>query len=128
MIVVAGIIEDGDGRILLALRPEGKHLAGHWEFPGGKVESGESPDQALIRELDEELGLKIHLKRRLGSYDYVYGPQKLILHVYIVQALNSPRIGQDVPEFRFINAEDAASFRLAPADVKPWQDYLASRT
>jgi 8-oxo-dGTP diphosphatase len=55
--VVAAALVDGDGRVLLAQRPEGKSLAGLWEFPGGKLEPGESPETALVRELDEELGI-----------------------------------------------------------------------
>ena len=54
--VVCALIEDEAGRLLLAQRPPGKHLAGLWEFPGGKIETGESPQEALIREIAEELG------------------------------------------------------------------------
>lgn len=57
VLVSAVALIDGDGRVLLAQRPEGKSLAGLWEFPGGKVEPGESPEAALIRELKEELGI-----------------------------------------------------------------------
>src|ERR1700742_2753842 len=57
--VAAVALIDADGRVLLAQRPEGKHLAGFWEFPGGKVDPGETPEAALIRELDEELGIDV---------------------------------------------------------------------
>lgn len=59
MAVVAGALARGDGRLLMHLRPEGKHHAGLWEFPGGKVETGEMPAAALVRELAEELGIVI---------------------------------------------------------------------
>ena len=59
LLVAACVLLDGEGRILIAKRPEGRSLAGLWEFPGGKVEPGESPEQALIRELAEELGIGI---------------------------------------------------------------------
>ncbi|MFZ2008229.1 MAG: NUDIX domain-containing protein, partial [Stellaceae bacterium] len=60
VLVAAVVLIDVDGRVLLAQRPEGKHLAGLWEFPGGKVQSGETPEAALIRELDEEIGISTH--------------------------------------------------------------------
>src|SRR5258708_4361799 len=59
VLVTAVALIDPDGRVLLAQRPEGKHLAGLWEFPGGKVHAGETPEAALIRELDEELGIDV---------------------------------------------------------------------
>ncbi|HEY9521234.1 MAG TPA: (deoxy)nucleoside triphosphate pyrophosphohydrolase, partial [Methyloceanibacter sp.] len=59
VLVAACVLLDGDGRILIAKRPEGRPLAGFWEFPGGKVEFGESPEHALMRELGEELGIEI---------------------------------------------------------------------
>src|ERR1700738_5190357 len=59
VLVAAVALVDPDGRVLLAERPPGKHLAGMWEFPGGKVQTGETPEAALIRELDEELGINV---------------------------------------------------------------------
>lgn len=59
VLVAAAALIDSDGRVLIAQRPEGKQLAGLWEFPGGKVEPGERPEDALIRELDEELGIQV---------------------------------------------------------------------
>ena len=59
VLVVAAALIDTDGRMLIAQRPEGKALAGLWEFPGGKIEPGERPEQALIRELHEELGITV---------------------------------------------------------------------
>lgn len=66
--VVCGVIEDADGRVLACLRPAGKHLGGLWEFPGGKVEHGEAPQTALVRELSEELGVEVEV---LGALDAV---------------------------------------------------------
>ena len=60
VLVSAVALIDSDGRVLLAQRPEGKSMAGLWEFPGGKVEPGETPEHALIRELHEELGIEVH--------------------------------------------------------------------
>ncbi len=59
LLIVAAALIDADGRVLLQQRPEGKSLAGLWEFPGGKIEPGETPEEALVRELDEELGIGV---------------------------------------------------------------------
>jgi 8-oxo-dGTP diphosphatase len=59
LLVAAAILLDGEGRVLLAQRPQGKSLAGLWEFPGGKIEAGERPEAALVRELHEELGIEV---------------------------------------------------------------------
>ncbi len=59
LLVAAAALVDGDGRVLICQRPEGKQLAGLWEFPGGKVEAGETPEACLIRELEEELGIAV---------------------------------------------------------------------
>ena len=64
LLVVACALVDPDNRILIAQRPEGKSLAGLWEFPGGKVDAGESPEEALIRELREELGVETKTKEK----------------------------------------------------------------
>ena len=78
--VVCGLIEDGGGRVLACRRPEGKHLGGLWEFPGGKVEPGESPAEALVRELREELGIETEVAGALTPvvWDYGRGPIRLI--------------------------------------------------
>lgn len=78
--VVCGLIEDGGGRVLACLRPEGKHLGGKWEFPGGKVEPGEEPAAALIRELREELSITVEITADLTPvvWDYGGGPIRLI--------------------------------------------------
>ena len=71
--VVAAVIEDAAGRVLVAQRPAHKHLARKWEFPGGKVEAGEAPVDALARELREELGIEIEIRRALPAFTHDYG-------------------------------------------------------
>lgn len=122
--VVAGIIEDDQGRVLIAQRPPGKSLAGLWEFPGGKIENGESPPEALVRELKEELSLEVAIGRFMGVFPYVYEWGKIDLHVYIVSAANEPKRSEFVRVFKWINPEKIETRDLAPADILPLQKYL----
>jgi len=89
LLVVAAALVDGQGRVLLAQRPEGKRLAGKWEFPGGKVESGESPEAALVRELREELDVTIDLAATEAfyflSHPYPEFGFHLLMPVYLVR-------------------------------------------
>src|ERR1700722_20652981 len=89
--VASGIIENAHGEVLLALRPEGKHLAGMWEFPGGKIEDGESAAEALKRELKEELELDVRIVENLGIFPHVYDWGAIDLHVFRVEAVGEPR-------------------------------------
>ncbi|WP_306524184.1 Nudix family hydrolase [Dokdonella sp.] len=84
--VVAGVILDAQGRVLLAQRPPGRHLAGAWEFPGGKSEPGEVPVDALARELREELGIVIESARPLIRVPHDYGDKRIVLDVWRVSA------------------------------------------
>lgn len=126
MKVVAGILEDGSGQILIALRPAGKRLAGYWEFPGGKIESGESAPAALAREMREELDLEIEVLRPLGIYPFTYDHGPIELHVYVARARGEPKVTESVPEFRWLSGLDIDLDSMAPADHKPLLDYLAS--
>ena len=71
--VVCGVIENPEGQFLACLRPAGKHLGGLWEFPGGKVEPGESPESALVRELREELAVDVEVGHPLSPVIWTYG-------------------------------------------------------
>lgn len=84
MHVMAGLLIDAEGRVLLAQRPAGKHLAGMWEFPGGKLESGETPLAALVRELHEELGIRVRRAEPLIRVPWQYGEQELLLDAWRV--------------------------------------------
>ncbi|MBL8297683.1 MAG: Nudix family hydrolase [Rhodanobacteraceae bacterium] len=86
--VVAAALVDADGRVLLAQRPEGKHLSGYWEFPGGKVESGETPLQALRREIHEEIGVRVASAEPLIRIPWRYPAKRILLDVYRVHAFD----------------------------------------
>ena len=79
VLVVACALVDTDGRILIAQRPEGKNLAGLWEFPGGKVKEGESVEECIRREIREELGLQVEVERLLPSVRHSYGSYPIVL-------------------------------------------------
>lgn len=115
--VVAGLIEDDQGRLLACRRPEGKHLAGKWEFPGGKIEAGESRTKALIRELEEELGILVEVHGQLTPvvHDYGRGPIELIpLRCRIRSGTPEPR---EHSELRWCDADALGRLDLAAADL-----------
>ncbi len=122
--VAGAIIEDADGRILLAQRPKGKRLEGLWEFPGGKLEAHETAEAAIVRELKEELDLDVRLLRKIGAFDFDYPWGPITLHVFVVRAENEPRPSRDVEVFRWVARAEVGSFELSPADREPWSCYL----
>lgn len=114
--VVAGVMIDARGRLLLAQRPPGKRLAGMWEFPGGKCEPDEPLEQALVRELREELGIVAEPGERLLEVPWDYQVKRLRLHAIRVSAWSgepSPCEGQAL-RWERLDALDPAG--LAPAD------------
>lgn len=114
--VVAGVLRDTRGRILLARRTEGRDLAGAWEFPGGKVESGESPIQALKRELHEELGIEIGKAEALISVPQRYSNKSIVLDVYTVQSYTGKPKGREKQALAWSPPEKLASYPMPPAD------------
>lgn len=100
--VVCAVLEDADGRVLLAQRLTGQHLAGTWEFPGGKQEHGESQQDALARELDEELGIRLLHAEHWRDVSHAYADREVALHVWRVTTwAGEPygRLGQEVRWF-----------------------------
>ncbi|MCC6741249.1 MAG: 8-oxo-dGTP diphosphatase MutT [Planctomycetia bacterium] len=105
------------GKILIARRPSGKHLAGCWEFPGGAVEPGETAEQAVVRELREELALDVRVTGREETIDWDYGSKRVILDVFICEApAGEPRPIQ-CDECRWVAPEELASFQFPPANA-----------
>lgn len=92
ILVVAAALYGRDGRILIAQRPPGKHMAGRWEFPGGKVDAGESEASALARELHEELGIEVTASRPFMRLAHSYSDRDVELSMWIVEGfLGEPR-------------------------------------
>jgi 8-oxo-dGTP diphosphatase len=118
MIRVVCAIIIHENRILLAQRAEGKHLAGHWEFPGGKVEPGEEPAAALKREIHEELGCTIHVGDPLPSCVHAYDRGSIQLLPFICDlATDSAPRALEHSAIQWVSHEHLTDYDLAPADV-----------
>jgi len=114
--VVAGVITDARGRILLARRTEGRDLAGLWEFPGGKREPGESPEAALARELHEELGIAIDIGAPLIAVPQRYPHKRLRLDVRRIASWHGTPKGLDGQALAWVPPHKLASYAMPPAD------------
>ncbi len=115
--VVAGVLRDRDGKILLTERPPGKHLAGLWEFPGGKREDGETPQQALRRELHEEIGVDAGAMRRLIGFPWYYAEKSIYLDVYDVVDFDGEPHGKEGQGLRWEVADELLHISMPTADV-----------
>ncbi|WP_262016457.1 pyrimidine (deoxy)nucleoside triphosphate diphosphatase [Serratia liquefaciens] len=125
--VVAAIIEK-NGKILLAQRDADSDQAGLWEFPGGKVEVGESQPQALARELDEELGIVASVGNYVASNTWQQTERVIRLHAWRVEAFSGELQNRCHADFVWITPEQAFDYPLAPADVPLLMAYIASLT
>jgi 8-oxo-dGTP diphosphatase len=115
--VAAGILVDPRGRVLLMQRLPGKHLAGLWEFPGGKVEHGETIAQALVRELDEELGVEVLASASLISIPWHYPEKSVRLHALRVIAWNGEPRAREGHLLRWVAARDMDATGMPAADA-----------
>lgn len=118
MHVMAGVLIDPAGRVLLAQRPPGKHLAGMWEFPGGKLEPGESPATGLARELREELDVEVDLHNAAPviQVPWNYGERALLLDAWRVDAWHGTPRSMEGQALQWRLPSDIALEILAPAD------------
>ena len=114
--VVAGILRDERGRILLAQRPQGKHLAGLWEFPGGKCETGEAPEHALLRELHEELGIDVGALEKLIAVPWRYPQKTILLDVYAVQSYTGATHGREGQALHWATLGEMQTIPMPAAD------------
>lgn len=115
--VVAGALFDSAGRVLIAQRPAGKHMAGGWEFPGGKVEPGEEPRAGLVRELREELGIEVHEAAPLIAYEHQYPHRRVLLDLWVVTRYSGEPQPLDAPVLQWAAIEDLEKIGLLEADL-----------
>ncbi|MGI4818894.1 MAG: 8-oxo-dGTP diphosphatase MutT [Janthinobacterium lividum] len=118
VLVVAVALIDPDGRILIAKRPEGKQLAGLWEFPGGKVEPGERPEQALIRELKEELGIDVK-EACLAPFvftSHAYEKFHLLMPLYLCRRWSGTVVAKEHSALAWVKPAKLREYPMPPAD------------
>jgi len=115
MKVTAGIMEE-NGRVLIARRKSGKHMGNKWEFPGGKIEAGESPEQSLARELQEELNVRARIGKLLCCASYEGEGVSLELLVYRVEGFDGTPTLREHEELRWVTPGDLPSYDLADSD------------
>jgi len=119
LLVVAVALIDEDRRVLITQRPAGKHLAGLWEFPGGKVEEGERPEAALIRELEEELGIEVRepCLAPLAFASHAYDDFHLLMPLYACRRWNGFVMAREGQALKWAKARDLRSYPMPPADA-----------
>jgi 8-oxo-dGTP diphosphatase len=119
VLVVACALIDPDGRVLIAQRPEGKTLAGLWEFPGGKLEPGERPEAALIRELDEELGISVKeaCLAPLTFASHAYEDFHLLMPLYICRRWEGLAISREGQNLAWVRPNKLRDYPMPAADI-----------
>jgi 8-oxo-dGTP diphosphatase len=119
VLVAACALIDSDGRVLITQRPEGKSMAGLWEFPGGKVEAGETPEATLIRELDEELGIDTSATclAPLTFASHAYADFHLLMPLYVCRRWKGIAQGREGQALKWVQARSLRDYPMPPADL-----------
>ncbi len=118
LIVAACALVDTDSRVLIAQRPEGKSMAGLWEFPGGKLEAGERPEQTLVRELREELGIDVKepCLAPLTFASHAYETFHLLMPLYVCRRWEGTVSGREGQRLKWVRPGDLRNYPMPPAD------------
>jgi 8-oxo-dGTP diphosphatase len=119
ILVAACALVDADGRVLLARRPEGKPMAGLWEFPGGKIETGERPEQTLIRELNEELTIVVRedCLAPLTFASHAYPDFHLLMPLYVCRRWEGTVTATEGQQLAWVRPNRLRDYEMPPADV-----------
>lgn len=133
MVHVTAAIIERDGKLLLCQRPSGKRCEFLWEFPGGKIESGETPEEALARECKEELDIEIRTEKLVEEVIYQYPEITVSIGFYFCKIIDGEPICLEHKEIRWVGLDGLVDLPLCPADekvlklaIKNIKDYLAS--
>ncbi|KHT33128.1 8-oxo-dGTP diphosphatase MutT [Pectobacterium carotovorum subsp. carotovorum] len=116
--VSVGIIRNAEQQYFIARRPDGVHMAGMWEFPGGKVEEGETPEQALIRELHEETGIEASAPQALNDKTFSTPERIITLHFFLVETWQGEPYGREGQESRWVNVDELREEEFPPANAE----------
>lgn len=118
VLVAACALVDPQGRVLLARRPEGKPLAGLWEFPGGKIEAGETPEEALVRELEEELGVSVDpgALSPLTFASHGYGGFHLLMPLFLCRRYRGEPRAREGQALAWVRRDHIRAYPMPPAD------------
>jgi 8-oxo-dGTP diphosphatase len=119
LLVAACALIDPDGRVLIAQRPEGKAMAGLWEFPGGKIEPGERPEETLIRELQEELSLTVK-EACLAPFSFAshtYEDFHLLMPLYVCRRWEGTPVPREHQALKWVKPKDLGQYPMPPADL-----------
>jgi len=119
VLVAACALIDTDGRVLIAQRPSGKSMAGLWEFPGGKVEAGERPEETVIRELREELGIEVK-EACLAPFTFAshtYPDFQLLMPLFVCRRWDGTATPLEAQAIKWVRPRDLSTFPMPPADL-----------
>lgn len=114
--VAVGVILGVDGRILIARRPDHLHMGGCWEFPGGKLEAGESVQQALARELHEEIAISVQALAPLTEIHHDYGEKRVFLDTWWVTEFSGEPLGREGQEIAWVRADELSNYQFPEAN------------
>jgi 8-oxo-dGTP diphosphatase len=131
LLVVACALIDADSRVLIAQRPQGKAMAGLWEFPGGKMEPGERPEETLIRELHEELGITVKepCLAPLTFASFAYDDFHLMMPLWVCRRWDGPVVAREHTALKWVRPSKLRDYPMPPADeplIPPLIDLLGS--
>jgi 8-oxo-dGTP diphosphatase len=126
MIPVTCAIIEQNNLVLVTQRGPSMSLPSKWEFPGGKIENGESEETSLLREIKEELGVDIRIKRRLAPNQHAYGSKTILLIPFACELLSGPILLAEHSQYLWVSRDKLLSLDWAPADVPIVKAYISA--